>query len=312
MDTVDVMIPVWRPDGRLEKCVEMLLKQSYPIRSITLILSVEENEEDGWVERTESRFKGVSGIAITKIKKQDFNHGGTRHRWASERDGDILLFMVQDAVPADRKMLEHLVEALKEPESAVAYGRHIPDGRCDPVEIFTRYFTYPPVGRVKRRQDMEQYGIDGCFTSNVCAAYRRDWYEKVGGFEQQILLSEDSVFAARAITQGASAIYAADARVVHGHRFSYRMQWRRNFDIGVVHKKYDSIFGGMAPTKRGARLIKETAGYLMRHGEAACIPRLFAVSIVKAGAYIAGKHYRNIPKFLVKRWTLDKVYWEET
>lgn len=309
---MDAMIPVWRPDGRLWQCVEMLREQSYPIRNITLVLSVDKDEDDMWVRRIEARYEGSSGIDIVKTDKEQFNHGGTRHSWASQNDADILLFMVQDAVPADREMLHRLVEALESPEHAVAYARHIPDGRCDAVEAFTRYFTYPPKGRVKKREDMKRYGIDGCFTSNVCAAYRRDWYELAGGFERKILLSEDSVFAAKVLRLGASAVYLAGARVVHAHCFSYRIQWRRNFDIGVVHKKYEDIFGSTAPERRGIKLIRETAQYLIRHGEIRLLPRLIFMGAIKAGAYTAGKHYERLPEILIKRWTLDKAYWEET
>lgn len=311
MDIVDAMIPVWKPDGRLERCVEMLQEQSRPIRNITLILSVDKNSKE-WVRRVESRFGETSGIEIKKIEKEHFNHGGTRHAWAAESDADVLLFMVQDAVPADREMVRHLTESLKEPENAVAYARHVPDGRCDAVEAFTRYFTYPPKSRVKKQEDVEKYGIEGCFTSNVCAAYRRDWYEKTGGFERLILLSEDSVFAARALACGASIVYCAKARIIHAHCFSCTTQWKRNFDIGVVHKKYGDVFGNTVPEKRGATLIKETAGYLIKHGKAVLLPRLFWMGVVKAVAYTAGKQYKRLPVSLVKRWTLDKAYWEET
>lgn len=312
MDTVDVMIPVWRPDKRLEQCVRMLQQQSYPIRSITLILSVDKTRQEEWVKRVEAHFEGISGINIKKIDKKNFNHGGTRHAWAAESDADILFFMVQDAVPADREMLRRLVEVLEDPVNAVAYARHIPDGRCDAVETFTRYFTYPPKGAVKTQEDRKKHGIEGCFTSNVCAAYRRDWYEKVGGFERKIPLSEDSVFAARALDSGAAVVYLAEARVIHSHQFSYRTQWKRNFDIGVVHKKYKDIFGNTVAEKRGARLIKETAGYLIRHGKVHLIPRLLWMGVVKAGAYTAGKHYNRLPESLINKWTLDKAYWEET
>lgn len=311
METVDAMIPVWRPDSRLDRCVEMLREQSYKIRRITLILSVDQGD-DAWVRRIEARFWGKSSIYIKKINKKYFNHGGTRHMWASQSDADILLFMVQDAVPGDKRLVERLVQALEKPQNAVVYARHIPDGRCDAIEAYARYFTYPPKSRVKRWEDVERMGVTGCFTSNVCAAYRRDWYEKVGGFERKILLSEDSVFAARALKSGAAAVYLAEARVVHAHHFSFLTQWRRNFDIGVVHRMYKDIFGGTCPEAAGAKLLAGTAAYLAETGKLWLFPKLFILGGIKAAAYQAGKRYQKLPKRLVECWSLDKVYWKET
>lgn len=307
VETIDAAIPVWRPDGRLKDCVEGLLSQAFPVRSITLILSVEDPQEE-WVRQTEELLK-LPGVRIERIQKRMFNHGGTRAQWAEKSDADILLFMVQDAVPADRHLTEKLAKALQDRQAAVAYARHLPDGRCDAVEEYARYYTYPPAGRRKIWADVRQQGIFGCFASNVCAAYRRSWYERTGGFEKKILLSEDSVFAARAMQKGAAVIYQPEARVIHAHRFSFRTQWRRNFDIGVVHKSYEPLFGRLNPERAGAGLLTGTARYLLKRKQLLMFPKLFCLGCVRMLAYQAGKHYERLPGRLVKSWSLNKEYW---
>ena len=139
--------------------------------------------------------------------------------------------------------------------------------------------------------------------------YRKDWYDKIGGFEEHILLSEDSVYAAKALLAGADVIYNADAHVIHAHNFGYRVQWKRNFDIGVVHKMYDEIFGRLSSEKEGVELVKGTALHLLKQKRLRLLPRLFCLSAVKFLGYQAGKRYDKLPMWLVKKWSWDQYYW---
>ena len=76
MYTVDAMIPVWNPDERLRQNVELLLRQTYEIRKITLVFSV----DSLWnVRETEEWFAKYDKVEIVKILREDYNHGGTRH-----------------------------------------------------------------------------------------------------------------------------------------------------------------------------------------------------------------------------------------
>lgn len=306
MYTVDAMIPVWNPDERLRQNVELLLRQTYEIRKITLVFSV----DSLWnVRETEEWFAKYDKVEIVKILREDYNHGGTRHHWAQTSDADYLLFLVQDAVPEDESLVAKLAESLQNQNHAVAYARQIPGFGCDEIESYTRYFNYPPYSLKKTREKFICGGVKDCFTSNVCAMYRRDWYEKVGGFEKQILLSEDSVYSAKALHMGADVIYNADARVIHAHRFGLKVQWKRNFDIGVVHREYNEIFGKLSSEKEGIHLVEGTICYLFRKRKITLIPRLFMLSAVKCLAYQAGKRYHKLPMWLVKKWSWDERYW---
>lgn len=306
MYIVDAMIPVWRPDIRLKKSVEKLLDQSYPLRKITLVLSI-----DGtWNEKeVEEWFADSDRVEFRKIPKESFNHGGTRREWAQGSDADIFLYLVQDAVPAGKRLVEKLVESLRNPAHAVAYARQIPGFGCDEIETYMRFFSYPAKSEKRTREKFEKGGVRDCFTSNVCAAYRRDWYEKIGGFEEQILLSEDSVYAAKALEAGAEIIYNANAKVVHAHQYDYATYWKRNFDIGAVHKKYESIFKKLSAEKEGIRLVRQTFFYLLQKKKVWLVPRLILLSGTKFLAYQAGKHYNRLPKKLVEEWSWDLYYW---
>lgn len=306
MCIADIMIPVWKPDKRLKNCVIRLLKQTVDIRKITLVLSVDSTWNGEMVEKW---FENEEKVEIRRIPKEKFNHGGTRHDWTKTSDADYFLFLVQDAVPVDNRLAERLINCIKEEKNAVAYARQIPFRTSDKIEKYGRYFNYPPSTERKTGKKLKGGGIKDCFTSNVCAAYRRDRYEKIGGFERNILLSEDSVFAAKALLCGADVIYCAEAKVFHSHHYRYRTQWERNFDIGVVHRQYEKIFKGLSSEKEGIRLVKNTAVYLLKKKRADLLPRLFLLSSVKCIAFEFGKHYEKFPRRLVERWSWDKKYW---
>lgn len=73
---------------------------------------------------------------IFHMTRENFDHGGARNMGAGYSEADILIFMTQDAVPADKRLVEHLVHALTSGADglgtsakgavAVAYARQLP------------------------------------------------------------------------------------------------------------------------------------------------------------------------------------------
>lgn len=63
---------------------------------------------------------------------------------ASISQADIVLYMTQDAIPADNQLIERFVEIFKSnPEIGIAYGRQLPREDCNIIERYTRRFNYP-------------------------------------------------------------------------------------------------------------------------------------------------------------------------
>ena len=58
---------------------------------------------------------------------------------------------------------------------------------------------------------LRRLGIKTFFCSNVCAAYRREIYEELGGFVKHTIFNEDMIYAAKAVEAGYAIAYAADA-----------------------------------------------------------------------------------------------------
>ena len=306
--TVDVVIPTYKPDRRFARLIRRLGQQTYPINKIIVV----NTEKQDWKPEY---CKKVKNLEVHHVSRQEFDHGRTRNFGASLSQGDIMIFMTDDAIPKGRRLVERLVEALGWKGNlgqtvAVAYGRQMPEKGCHSLERFTRVFNYPDRSSVKTKEDLPRLGIKTYFASNVCCAYRKDIFEKLGGFVEPAIFNEDMIYAARAVQAGYGIAYTAEGRVIHSHNLTFLQQFRRNFDLAVSQADHPEVFEGILSEGEGIRLIKETGFWLVRRGKIGQIPVLIAGSAWKYAGYRLGKIYRILPKHLVLRCTTNPVYWE--
>ena len=140
--TVDVIIPTYKPDEKLTKLVAMLQQQTYPVDHI-LIMNTEEELWDPDLIEDKDR------VEVFHIPKKRFDHGGTRREGEGFSDADILVYMTQDAVPADRTLIRYLLRPFQNPQVKASYARQLPDEDCRIIEGYTRSFNYPEKSRVK-------------------------------------------------------------------------------------------------------------------------------------------------------------------
>lgn len=302
--TIDVIIPTYRPGKEFRLLLERLKQQSVPVRRVVII----NTEKKFWDSRWEQEFPFTE---VHHIKKEEFDHGGTRRKAAELTDAEIMVFMTQDALPADRDLIRNLTAPLKEPETAAAYARQLPNASCSLVERYTRSFNYPDKSSVKSREDLPVYGIKTFFCSNVCAAYRKDVYESLGGFAEHTIFNEDMIYASAVIQHGYRIAYAADAKVIHSHNYTCMQQFRRNFDLGVSQAEYPEVFQTASSESEGIRLVKKTFRYLCVNGRRRLIPGFVLQSGFKYAGYLAGKNYRRLPARMVRWCSMNKDYWRK-
>lgn len=307
-DKIDVIIPVYRPDEKLGRLIERLNHQTKKPEHIWFLQTLTATEED---ERVRTLLERAEHAEIICVDKSEFDHGGTRNRGASLSQADFMLFMTQDAVPVDDTLIETLYRAMiPDDKIATAYARQLAGEETGVVERYTRTFNYPAESCVKDAGDLERLGIKTYFCSNVCAMYRRSVYEELGGFVTHTIFNEDMIFASAVIGAGYKIAYAADAGVVHAHKYTYRQQFSRNFDMAVSQRQYRHIFEHIKSESEGVRLVKDTAKHLLKSGKWYLIPDLVMQSGWKLLGYKFGLRYEKLPKKLVKMMSMNKKYWE--
>lgn len=303
--SVDVLIPTYRSDDKFDRLLKMLYQQTKkPNRVIILHTVEEEGQEQALPEIPDSN------IMVVPIQKSSFDHGGTRRYGGTLSDADILLYMTQDAVPADEYLIENLLKPYEDPMVSATYARQLANDKSDIIEEFTRNFNYPDRSFTKSKADISTLGIKTYFCSNVCASYRNNIYKEMGGFVKKTIFNEDMIMAASMIEAGYKIAYVAEAKVIHSHRYSYLQQFSRNFDLGVSHNQYPDVFGRVKSESEGIKLVKQTMQYLIEQKEYLLIPDLIMTSGFKYLGYLLGSRYDLLPKDFVRYCSMNKSYWD--
>ena len=303
---IDVIIPTYKPGKEFEKLIGRLQKQEYPIHKIIIINTRTDIFPE---ELNRSNYK----IEITHIEPDQFDHGGTRNMGAGMSDADIVVYMTQDAIPVDEKLIGTFAKIFEEnPDIGIAYGRQLPREECNIIERYTRRFNYPEKSLIKTKEDLPRLGIKTFFCSDVCAAYRRNYLLSAGGFEDPTIFNEDMIFAGKRIYAGDKVAYVAEAKVIHSHNYTGRQQFHRNFDLAVSQTQHPEVFEGVPSEGEGIRMVKATAKYLVRNGYPWKVFMLVYQSGCKYIGYFLGKRYEKLPMWLILKCTSSRKYWKNS
>ena len=307
---VDVIIPVYGPGNRLLELFDRLGRQTVPVDRL-IIMNTEKYLWDKWTETLEPG-RLPENLSVYHVTKEEFDHGATRDAGIGHSDADVCVCMTHDALPADTNLIKALTDALFSGDDiAVAYARQLPATDCNIIERHTRDFNYPDKSRVKRLSDLDTLGIKTYFCSNVCAAYKREIYRKLGGFIRKTIFNEDMIFAAKAMKNGYAVYYAADARVIHSHNYTASQQFHRNFDLGVSQAEHPEIFAAYPSESEGKRMVKDVTVYLRSNHMSAGLPHFYMQCACKYAGYLLGKNYRRLPGKWVLAFTSNKEYWKQ-
>ena len=303
---IDVIIPTYKPGKEFEKLIARLQKQEYPIHKIIII----NTRTDIFPEELD---RSNYEIEITHIEPDQFDHGGTRNMGAGMSDADIVVYMTQDAIPVDEKLIGTFAKIFEEnPDIGIAYGRQLPREECNIIERYTRRFNYPEKSLIKTKEDLPRLGIKTFFCSDVCAAYRRNYLLSAGGFEDPTIFNEDMIFAGKRIYAGDKVAYVAEAKVIHSHNYTGRQQFHRNFDLAVSQTQHPEVFEGVPSEGEGIRMVKATAKYLVRNGYPWKVFMLVYQSGCKYIGYFLGKRYEKLPMWLILKCKSSRKYWKNS
>lgn len=262
---ISVIIPTLNAEHELPGLLEALKKQR--IKELEIIV-VDSESTDRTVAIAEK-----AGARVLSVARKDFDHGQTRDLALRESYGEIVVFLTQDAVPANDRFLEKLIRPLSEEKVAVVTGRQLPKTDAVLMEKLVRLFNYPSESHVRSEEDVDRMGIKAFFCSDVCAAYNRRIYLELGGFDYPLKTNEDMFYAAKAIRSGYRVAYAADALVYHSHNFSLKEQYERNYIQGYEIERHRPLLGEVSQESEGMKLVKTVSSGLLRQGQVLSVSR---------------------------------------
>ena len=257
---ISVIIPTLNAEKYITPLIDSLKKQTIPPDEIIII----DSESD---DRTAEIISGIEGVTLIQIKRKDFNHAITRDFAFRKSTGDYVIFITQDAMPANEYFVERIIKPFTLDDGiAISTGRQIPRPDAWPFEKLVRNFNYPSTSHIHSASDIPELGIKTFKTSDCCCAYRRDIFLELGGFSFPVMTNEDMFFAASVINAGYKISYTADAEVIHSHNLMLKQQYRRNFIIGYEMEKHKDILCSVAQEKEGFKVVKYVSFELLKQG----------------------------------------------
>jgi rhamnosyltransferase len=180
-----------------------------------------------------------------RIPPADFDHGETRNLGIQLAQGDPVVLLTQDAVPADPDLVEQLVRPFADARVAGVYGRQIPRPDCDVVT--RRQLEGWLTGREnatlatlhgRQLEELPPFErLELCTFDNVCSALRRGVWEKIPF--PRAAFGEDVAWGKAVLQQGWALAYEPRARVVHSHRRSPLYEYSRT---RVCHRTLFDLF----------------------------------------------------------------------
>lgn len=300
-----VIIPIYHPDDRFCQLLDMLKRQEKQDFDVYIIDSGSD------MELYASHLEGLSW-QIVQTTPQKFNHGGTRAEAAQANAGyPFLIYMTQDAVPADAKALGNLLAVFQDPDVGCAYGRQLPNPDAGILGAHARLFNYPAQSQVKTLADAKRLGIKAAFISDTFAAYRTKALSAVCGFPKEVILSEDTYVAARMLLAGWKSVYCAEAQVYHSHDYSIMQEFRRYFDTGVFHAHEPWIRERFGQAEgEGKKFVLSEVRYLLSHA-----PWLLPAMVLRDGmkflGYRMGMSEASLPVWLREKCSMNRSYWRQ-
>ena len=304
---IDVIIPTYKPDKSFGNLIEKLEIQTVKPNKI-ILMNTEEKYIKDFLKESKILEK-YDNIEIHHVSETEYDHGKTRDMGVQQSTAPYFLCMTQDAVPYDDFLIEELLKVLQRDNVASVYGKQLARENSHILENFTRKFNYPDESRIKSKADLDVLGIKTYFCSNVCAAYKREVYDKLGGFIKKTIFNEDMIYAAAVIKAGYEIGYVAEAQVIHSHHYTGKQQFHRNFDLGVSQADHPEVFKEVPSEKEGGKLVSSTIKFLIRekHLEQ-LIPFIYQCGCKYIG-YRLGKTYQKLPISIVKKCSMNRNYW---
>lgn len=215
---IGVVVPTRNGGARFLRCLQGLARQRPAADALVVIDS---GSSDGTADAARR-----AGAQVLAIAPAEFDHGATRNRAAAALPGaDVLVFLVQDAVPQGESWLSRLAAAATQPGVAAATARQVAPPEAGPLTAST--VDRSPMGSDRprrtgpfRREELAALSPAQwrplLLLDDVACAVRGALFRAVGGFPATSH-GEDALLAYDLLHAGWALAHEPAAVVEHGH-----------------------------------------------------------------------------------------------
>jgi rhamnosyltransferase len=238
---VSIVLPTRNGAATLPAVLDAITRQrvDFPFE----VVAVDSSSADGTADLLRRRVDRLIGIAAGT-----FDHGLTRNLGIDQAGGELVVLLVQDALPASDSWLAALTQPLLDDDRlAGTFARQVPrpDASAIARDYLDRSFASSAVARtssVASRAELEALEpmaqLQRCTFDNVCSCIRRSvWVEHPF---RQTPIGEDIEWAREVLMAGYRLAYVPAAEVIHSHDRSARYEIVRTY---VLHRRLHELFG---------------------------------------------------------------------
>ncbi|PHR29045.1 MAG: glycosyl transferase [Desulfotalea sp.] len=301
---ISVIIPTLNGEATLPELFAALALQDITVDEI---LVGDSASEDRTVEICVQH-----GARVIPVPRKDFDHGGTRTLLAQKAVGDLLVYFTQDTVLSRPEALKNLIQPLLVAGSghSCTYGRQLPAPGASLLAAHLRSFNYPATSQTRSYADRLEYGLKTIFISNSFAAYKKEDLCGVGFFKNGLIFGEDTCTLGRLLLTGTSVCYVSEAAVYHSHNYYYSQEFKRSFDIGVLHSAEKWLLETYGHAEGlGKIYVRSALDEIISQKKYTLILDWFIRNTVKFIGYKLGRTYDKLPKKICPSLSLNRRWW---
>jgi len=220
------------------------------------------------------------------------------NRAMEESRGDIVVFLAQDAVPANGDWLNHLTAPFEDPSVGGVYGRQQAPLESDPLSAFRlgQRFCGEPHWRRIRVGDTVRYKSLPFFIDN--AAVRRSVWRGIH-FNEHLPIGADRFWARQVVLASCTIGYAPDALVVKQVHPTLAAAYRLAVLTGYTDARLADEGGTLWPDSR--HFVKRAAWYLLKGLAWGRLPYLAIEDVVQRYGYKLGRRLDRLGPTLRER-----------
>jgi GT2 family glycosyltransferase len=237
---VSIVLPTFNGARTLPAVLDGISRQQVDFS--TELVAVDSSSTDGTFELLRGQVD-----RLISIEPEDFNHGLTRNLAIEQTKGELIVLLVQDAVPASDRWLAELAKPLlvdAQVAGSFARQRPYPDASSIVRHYVERWTAGSDVARttalssesaLRALEPMAQ--LELCTFDNVCSCIRRTVWERHPF--RSTAIAEDIEWAREVLLAGYRLSYVPRAEVIHSHDRSARYEFVRTYNL---HRRLYELF----------------------------------------------------------------------
>ena len=206
------------------------------------LIAVDSGSDDGTLD-----LLAAKADRVVQIPKESFDHGLTRNLGIGNARGEVVVLLVQDAIPASSDWLQLLTAPLFESSHvAGTFARQLPRPEASRIarRMLARWMASQDTSgrqsssapRLAAMAPLERLRV--CAIDNVCSAIsRRVWQEHPFPAAR---FAEDLAWGKAVVEAGYETKFVPEAAVLHSHDRSLSYELERTY---IAHRRLYELFG---------------------------------------------------------------------